>query len=85
MENFIQGNDPRKNIEKPKTTWQKAYDMDMGKEKPVRVLEVHVNDNPESDVYFRGIPEAYKGGAVYRENLPDDFVGDPAEEIKEEE
>lgn len=78
----IQGNDPRKNSEKPKTTWQEAYDADLGGAEPTRILAVHVSDEPTSPVYFRGIPEAYKGGAVNRPELNPDFVGDP-EEAKE--
>jgi hypothetical protein len=83
MENFpIQGNDPRANGEKPKTTWQRAYPITMADGKEARILEVHVNDDPFSPVYFRGIPEMYKGGAVYRENLAADFVGDPVEAVE---
>ena len=73
----IQGNDPRKNKDKPETTWQEAYDMTGADGKPMRVLRVHLSDDPNSPVYFHGIPEAYKGGATKREDLPADFIGDP--------
>jgi len=80
----IQGNDPRENSEKPKTTWQKAYDKELENGETMRVLEVHVNDDENSPLYYNGIPEEYKGGAVYRDNLPADFVGDPIEASDEE-
>jgi hypothetical protein len=79
----IQGNDQRLNSAKPKTTYQRAYDAEMASGVIMRVLEVHISDDAFSHVYFRGIPEAYKGGAVYRENLPADFVGDLVEPTAE--
>jgi hypothetical protein len=79
----IQGSDSRLNSEKPKTTWQEAYDAKMADGSDVRILAVHVSDDPTSAVYFRGVPEAYKGGAVHREELAPDFVGDPAEATEE--
>lgn len=84
-QNFpIQGNDQRPNAEKPKTSWQKAHSITGANGEPMRVLEVHVNDDPNSPIYFNGVPEMYKGGAVYRENLAADFIGDPVEGEKEE-
>ena len=77
--NPIQGNDPRKNYEKPETTWQESYFITGADGNPLKVLRVHVSDDPNSAVYFNGIPEMYKGGAVKRDNLEPDFIGDPAE------
>lgn len=75
----IQGSDPRQNIDKPKAVWEEAYDADLGGDKPTRVLAVHTSEDPTSTVYFRGLPELYKGGATYRPELAPDFVGDPIE------
>lgn len=75
QENFpIQGNDTRKNIDKPRTTWQRAYDVLLSDGSTMRALEVHVNDDPSSPVYFNGDPNLYKGGAVYHEELENDAI-----------
>ena len=78
----IQGNDPRPNGEKPEQTWQEAYDIETADGGTMRVLAVHVGADATTPVYFRGIPEAYKGGAVKRDNLAADFVGDPVAAVK---
>ena len=81
MENFpIQGNDPRQNVDKPAATFQKAYFMTGADGKDFQVLEVHISEEENSPVYFRGVPEAYNGGATFREQLAPDFVGDPIEQ-----
>ncbi len=74
----IQGHDERLNSEKPKATWQESYDMETA-HGTMRVLAVHVGEDRNSHVYYRGIPESYKGGATYRPELAPDFVGDPVE------
>lgn len=76
MDNPIQGNDPRINADKPKTSWQECSEPNENGEK---ILTVHTTDDPNSPIYFKGNAEDYKGGAVFREELAPDFVGDPVE------
>lgn len=61
---FTQIKDTRLNNEKPKTTYQEAYWANVNGEQ-VRMLKVHVSDDPNSEVYFHGLAEDYLGGATY--------------------
>lgn len=78
MENFVQGNDPRLNSEKPATTFQ-SYNSEK------QMLAVYRGEDEASGLYFYGRPEHYMGGAVKQETLPDDFVGDLSRGALEEE
>jgi len=66
---FIQGNDPRKNIDKPKATWQQYVPQ-------TDTLTVHVSEDPKSAIYFNGVPSMYNNGAAYQSDKADDYVSE---------
>lgn len=78
MENFVQGNDPRLNSEKPATTFQ-FYQTEK------QMLAVYRGNNEATGLYFYGKPEHYMGGATNQPTLPEDFVGDLSRGKLEEE
>ena len=84
-ENFpIQGHDWRKNGEKPLSTFQESYPIRLVDGSDMQVLCVHLSEDSTSPVYFRGVPDAYLGGAVYQASKAEDAVDNPVTEIKEE-
>ena len=84
-ENFpIQGHDWRKNSEKPLTTFQESFPITLENGGTMQVLQVHISDDPNSPLYFRGIPDAYLGGAVYRAEKAEDLIDNPVSSAEQQ-
>jgi hypothetical protein len=51
----------------PETSWQTYNTIE-------NILTVHVSDDPESAIYFQGLPEDYDGGATFPQIKSSEYI-----------